>query len=214
MNIVVYSAIFGGYDHFRPPLNMHEDVRYVLFTDKHLDRSAWEVIVVKPEYSRRKQARFHKILAHRHFPEADYTIWIDGWLQLIADPHVLLGFLDGNDIAMETHRERDCIYAEAEEVIRQHKVIKPEYAREQVRRYAIDGFPAHYGLTSTYMMVRRNTPGIAEMENLWWSEIDRHTLRDQLSFMYCMWKLDLACSRIPHGQGIFYHSYKHAGKSY
>lgn len=210
MKVVVYTAIFGGYDHVRAPLNQNPDAQYVLFTDAPASAPGVDVRVMKPKYNRRKSAREVKVMAHRYLPDADYTIWVDGWLQLICDPFALLPFLGDNDIAMEKHRERDCIYREAEEVIRVKKVISPKYPRAQVNRYRAEGFPEHYGLTASYLTVRRNTDKMAELENLWWHEIDNGCDRDQVSFFYCLWKMNMQCSILPHGQGKFYRSFKHA----
>jgi len=210
MKITVYSAIFGDYDHFRPPLNASEDADYVLFTDKPVQVPVWDVRVVDRPYSRRKSARHYKILSHRYFPFSDYTIWIDGWLQLIVNPESILHYLGDNDIAMETHAKRDCVYNEAQVVINARKVIKPIYAMNQVNKYRAWGFPEHYGLTASFLVIRRNTERLAELEEMWWEELDRHTLRDQLSFMPCMWHLGMKCSRIPHGQGKIYRSFPHA----
>jgi hypothetical protein len=211
MNITVFCAIFGGYDRLHPPSNLNSDINYVLFTDKQVSMPPYEVRVVKPPYSRRKTARYYKINATKWFPDSDVIIWHDGWLILKKDPALLIPFLGENDIAMESHIERNCIYKEAEEVIRVRKVVDPKYPRAQMQKYRNEGMPENYGLTSTFMIVRRNTETIRELEELWWHEVDNHSLRDQLSFMYCCWKLGVECSRIPIRQG-FYRTQAHAGK--
>ena len=74
MKVVVYTAIFGGYDHVRAPLNQNPDAQYVLFTDAPASAPGVDVRVMKPKYNRRKSAREVKVMAHRYLPDADYTV--------------------------------------------------------------------------------------------------------------------------------------------
>lgn len=212
--LVVYSAVIGGYDPIRDPLNPNPEVDYVLFSDVPVRSNVWDVVLVKQDgpikYSRRKLARHIKLLAHQFVPDAEYTIWVDGWLQLICDPFKLLPFLGENDIAMEKHHERDCVYDESAEVIRVRKVVAPIHAQQQVNRYRQEGFPEHYGLTASYLVARHQTERMKELELMWWSELKDNTLRDQLSFLPCCWRLGIECSILPHGQGKFYRSFPHA----
>ncbi|NIP51916.1 MAG: DUF616 domain-containing protein, partial [Aliifodinibius sp.] len=159
----------------------------------------------------RKTSRYYKILAHEHFPEADYTIWHGGWLQIIKDPTGLLKFLKDNDIAMEPHRERGCIYAEANTCI-QRRLVNPMRAREQMKAYRDDGYPANNGLTSAFLIVRKNTEKIAEFENFWWEQVDTYTVRDQLSLCYALWKTGVAYDKLPLGakRSGFYKVHTHA----
>jgi len=207
--IVVYTAVFGGYDAIRPP-RFNSDVKYVIFTDKDVKVKDAEVRVVKPIFSARKTSRYYKILAHQLFPDAEYTIWHGGWLQLIKNPIGLLKYLGDHDIAMEPHLERDCIYDEANVVI-QRRLANQQRVRDQMRKYRREGFPAHYGLTSCFLIVRHNTPKIAEFEKVWWNQIHQHTNRDQLSCMYSMWRTGIDYGRIPQGARShgFYRTHKH-----
>jgi hypothetical protein len=199
MNITVFTAIFGGYEPIRQPRAINPDIRYVLFTDRQVARpGAWEVRVVPRVGACARTARHYKILSHRYLPDADATIWHGGWLQLIADPLDAMSFLNKNEIAMEAHLERNCIYEESVACIRLRKV-NPQNAKRQMRTYASHGFPRNYGLTSAFLIVRRNTKRIAELNELWWKQIKKFTNRDQLSLMYCMWKLGLDYDRIPQG---------------
>lgn len=197
-NVVVYSAVFGGYDSIVPPRHPNPNVHYVMFTDSRQNIKGWNVRQVEPKYSPRKTSRYYKVLAHQHFPDAEYTIWFGGWLIPTGDPLPALKYLGKHDIAMEPHLERNCLYKEAMKCIEIGKVNEGN-ARRQMKAYKQDGFPANYGLTSAFFIVRRNTPNIAALENLWWEQINTYTTRDQLSLMYCMWKLGEDYGRIPIG---------------
>lgn len=199
MRVTVFTAIFGNYEQVRNPAKINKDIRYVLFTDREVKNpGVWEVRIVPHFGSHAKTARHYKILSTRYLQDADATVWHGGWLRLIKDPMNAVSYLKKCDIAMEPHLERSCIYKEAAACINLGKVNE-QNARKQMKEYRKDGFPRNYGLTSAFLIVRRNTPRIAELEELWWEQIDKFTIRDQLSLMYCMWKLGLDYDRIPIG---------------
>lgn len=208
MNVTVYTAIFGNYERPRPPAFVSPDVKYVLFTDREYKVKTWEVRVVPRDWSAAKTSRHYKILPNRYLPDADVTVWHGGWLQLIGDPMQAVNRLKNHDIAMEPHKERRCIYQECQAVIKSNKA-NPQLARRQVAVYKKDGFPPNWGLTSAFLIVRRNTPRIAELNELWWRQVERFTNRDQLSLMYCMWKLGLDYDKIPIGPNGLYRTHAH-----
>jgi len=212
MRIVAYTAIFGGYDRVVPPKNPNPNVDYVLFTDKPVKTKTWEVVQVRVKgLAPRKSSRYFKILAHKHFPNADITIWHGGWLILNGDPTRAIKYLGDCDIAMEPHKERGCLYQEAHTCINR-KLASGPIVQRQIMAYRKDGFPSNYGLTSAFFIVRRNTEKIAEMERLWWEQVKNFSARDQVSLMYCLWKCGIDYSKIPVGprkHGL-YRTQKHA----
>lgn len=52
----------------------------------------WRLILLKnqPYDEPRRNGKVPKILTHRLFPQAHYSIWIDGKMELIVDPLLLL----------------------------------------------------------------------------------------------------------------------------
>ena len=211
--ITVFTAIFGGYEPIRNPKVINPDVRYVIFTDREVKNSGvWEIRTVPMIGSPAVTARHYKILSTRYLPDSDITVWHGGWLQLVADPIDAISYLKKHDIAMEPHLERNCIYQEANACIRLRKVNKLN-AQKQMKTYRREGFPANYGLTSAFLIIRKNTDRIAKLEELWWKQIQSHTVRDQLSLMYCMWKLGMDYDRIPQGpsRNGLYRTHRHGG---
>jgi hypothetical protein len=212
MRIVAYTAIFGGYDKIVPPKNPNPNVDYVLFTDRAAKTSVWQVVQTTVKgLNPRKSSRHFKILAHKHFPDADITIWHGGWLILHGDPTRAIEYLGDHDIAMEPHKERSCLYQEARVCI-QRRLASKYVVKRQIAAYRKDGFPANYGLTSAFFIVRRNTERVAEMERLWWQQVKNHSGRDQVSLMYCLWKCGLDYSKMPIGPSKhgLYRTQKHA----
>ena len=58
-------------------------------------------------------------------------------------------------------------------------------------------YPLNNGLRSGFLIVRRHTPKIAKFNELWWNEVDRGSVRDQLSIDYALWKLGIEPVDIP-----------------
>jgi len=205
--ITVFTAIFGNYEIPRTP-KIYPNIRYVLFSDRKYNINGWEVRVVPTIGSPAKASRHYKILSTKYLPDAEITVWHGGWLRLINDPMIAVNYLNRHDIAMEPHLERKCTYQEARACISMGKANK-DIANKQMAFYRKDGFPANYGLTSAFLIVRKNTDRIRQLEELWWEQVEKFTNRDQLSLMYCMWKLGLDYDRIPIGPNGLYRTHAH-----
>jgi len=190
-DITVYTAIFGGYDILRDPQNHNKGCRYLCFSDSPQKSNVWETVTqqrVMPTAV--LDARFRKILSHK-FVDTEYSIWLDGNLQLRADPiEVVAKYLVNRDMALFVHCERDCIYQEATTNIFMRKA-PAEDINKQISRYRAEGYPAHNGLAETSILIRRHTPKVVAFNSLWWAEILRGTHRDQLSFNYVIWKMGM-----------------------
>lgn len=198
-NIVVYTAIFGGYDVLYPPAAVDPAVSYVCLTDdtSFTPPAPWELRKVTDGPSNpRRHARWCKVLSHRMFPCADVTIWHGGNVELLARPQDMLQYLADSDIATVRHNQRSCIYQEARACAQwkkdDHNVIK-----QQMARYRADGYPSHRGLSSTFVLLRRHLSPIRALNIRWWKEIANGSVRDQLSFDYVCWKLGIAPTYIP-----------------
>ncbi len=109
---------------------------------------------------------------------------------------------------------RDCIYDEELAVVALGKADISE-TRMQMIRYAQEGFPQHYGLCETNILVRRhNSDGCVNVMDKWSEQILNHSHRDQLSFNYCLWKLNYTIGIIddtfrPFFNGNMFRMYRH-----
>lgn len=188
---VVYTAIFGDYDQLRPAVG---PAHYVCFTDGCFEAEGWEMIRVDRRQfdDPRREARMYKILAHQWI-DAGISAWQDGSGRLMDDP---AQHLDGLDLALFTHPERTCIYREADACVELGKG-DTYYIAHQMDAYLRAGYPEQNGLAATGLLIRRHTSQVAALEDAWWSEVTRHTVRDQLSFDYVCWKLGVEYSLIP-----------------
>lgn len=86
---------------------------------------------------------FDQMLAHRLFPHASYSIWVDSKSQFRRDPlGVLEALLWQSDsvLAISEHGARSSVYDEANAVVKKHKA-SPEEVEIQLSQYRQDGLP-------------------------------------------------------------------------
>jgi len=198
--MITYTAILGG---FPNKLHQHggtQDEDFFAFVDcppgeeptltlQEAQHDGWWLRRVAVEDQPRRTARQLKILAHKTFPHAEYTLWVDGCLTPLTPMWKLVDqFLDNHDICVFEHMERSCVYRELEACIRLKK-DDPQIMRDQVNRYRRDGYPYNHGLGETTAVLRRHNKVTQALNEAWWREIEQGSMRDQLSFNYVCWKL-------------------------
>ncbi|KAK1276960.1 Non-symbiotic hemoglobin 1 [Acorus gramineus] len=216
--VVVTTCAFGGGDDLYQPIGMTEaslrKVCYVAFWDE-ITRSAqevegniidensmigkWRIVVVGdlPFTDQRLNGKIPKMLGHRLFPQARFSIWVDSKSQFRRDPIGVLNALlwtTNSVLAISEHGARSSIYDEAKAVVKKHKAT-PEEVEVQMAQYLHDGFPdekrynGKKALAEASIIMREHTPLMNQFMCLWFNEVVRFTSRDQLSFPYVLWRL-------------------------
>ncbi|CAN6561791.1 unnamed protein product [Malus baccata var. baccata] len=216
--VVVSTCAFGGGDDLYQPIGMSEaslrKVCYVAFWDDitlstqeaaehRIDGDGfvgkWRVVVVKdlPFSDQRLNGKIPKMLPHRLFPHAKYSIWVDSKSQFRRDPLGVLEALlwrSNSVLAISEHGARSSVYDEAKAVVKKNKA-KPEEVEVQLTQYRHDGLPedkrfnGKKALSEASVIVREHTPLTNMFMCLWFNEVVRFTSRDQLSFPYVLWRL-------------------------
>lgn len=190
MNKVVYTAIFGDKDEIKT-ITRSKHCDYVVFTDNpQLHSNDFKVVVCSaPHKDPTRNAKFYKLLPHEVLPNYQYSLWIDGSIEIkdIEVDDLFQQYLEHNDIALHAHPDRNCIYDEADVCSKINK-DDPAIIRQQMDQYRLRGYPEASGLVSAGIIFRRHTPAIAQLNQDWWREIELHSRRDQLSFNYVAWK--------------------------
>lgn len=202
-NIVVYTAIFGGYDGLLPQPRK-KGIDYICFTDRPLKSDSWKVVqVTRPFEDPVRCARMYKVNPHKFLPDYQRSIWIDGnYLirgKIVDWAHGLLGrkpiWVFDHDQCPED--QRNCVYREHEAIIEVFEVSgkkKDDFAvmQQQMNRYRQEGYPEENGLIFSAAILREHHhPEVIKTMEAWWSEISAGSRRDQLSFDYAAWKNDL-----------------------
>ncbi|XP_061366600.1 uncharacterized protein LOC133309793 [Gastrolobium bilobum] len=223
-HIAVISCIFGNSDRLRTPATKtvtrlsRKNVCFVMFTDEVTIRTLsaeghvpdrmgfigfWKLVVVKnlPFDDMRRVGKIPKLLPHRLFPFARYSIWLDSKLRLQLDPLLILEYFlwrKGYEFAISNHYDRHCVW---EEVAQNKKLNKYNHTviDEQFSFYRADGLERFNASDPNKLLpsnvpegsfiIRAHTPMSNLFSCLWFNEVDRFTPRDQLSFAYTYQKL-------------------------
>jgi hypothetical protein len=182
-SITVLTSLTGSRGELRDDQET-TGARFVAFVDRTWDSKTW---ALKPAYDRfrsaRRNSRAPKILAHQ-FVDSEFSIWIDANVALrMPAPAILDRWLGDAEIAAFIHHARTCLFDEAETCAGRN-LDDPAVIRDQVVKYERLGMRRSEGLAECTVILRRHTHAVAHFNNLWWSEYCRHSVRDQISFMY------------------------------
>ncbi|KAE8706791.1 hypothetical protein F3Y22_tig00110388pilonHSYRG00264 [Hibiscus syriacus] len=218
--LVASTCAFGGGDDLYQPIGMSEaslkKVCYVAFWDEITLAAQesqgnkigedgligkWRIVIVRnlPFVDQRLNGKIPKMLPHRLFPHAKYSIWVDSKSQFRRDP---LGVVEAllwrrnSVLAISEHGARSSVYDEAKAVVLKHKAT-PVEVEVQMTQYRKDGLPedkrfnGKKALNEASVIVRKHTPLTNMFMCLWFNEVVRFTSRDQLSFPYVLWRLEV-----------------------
>ncbi|KAL1190197.1 putative hexosyltransferase MUCI70 [Cardamine amara subsp. amara] len=189
---VVATGIFDAYDEPNQPSNIN------VKGGKWL--GIWRLILLKtPPYDEpRRNGKVPKILTHRLFPEAQYSIWIDGKMELIVDPLLILErylWRGKHTFAIAQHKHHRSIYEEADACKRRKRYARP-LVDLQMKIYRYEGLEPWSIKKSTVsdvpegaVIIREHTAMNNLFSCLWFNEVHLLTPRDQLSFGYVVDRL-------------------------
>ena len=199
---IIYTAIAGGYDNLKPPrgdLPTDGPARLAFVDNPVLCEGTscpgWQIepmasICMDPLM----QAKSYKVLAHRMLPPGtEFSLWVDGSMEFSSGLHpgeLARLYLQDADLALFKHPIRDCLYDEAHRC-NVGKMDDPGVMARQMNRYRAQGYPRNNGLAECAVILRRHTPAVARLNEMWWKEIVDGSRRDQLSFDYVCWKLGM-----------------------
>ena len=217
--LICYTVITGGYDKVDETLaRANPGWECWALTDgaPPPDPHGWHYRKLpKSYYSLRRQSRRPKLLSHETFPEAEFTVYMDGHVRVKPSAklnHLVDRLGDGKLMASDHHQHRHDPYQEAAECIRldrdDHDTI-----RRQVNRYRGEGLPEGCGLWEGGFLVRRACREIEEFEHVWWDEYLCNSCRDQISLPYAAWKTGLKITSLPLDErDRFYNVGDHVGR--
>ena len=201
-SVVVYMAIIGGYDKLILPDELVFDWDYVLFTDAHIEGiSPFEVR--SPLYKDNdtvRVARYHKLNSHLVLSEYDYSIWIDGNIQLKSHyfRELISDEIDiGTEILLRKHPDRSCTY---QEILKCRELLKDDFGlmSKQLDRYRDEKLPEDAGLFETNVVLRSHkSERVIRFNEYWWNELSKGSRRDQLSCVYALRKAKLYPDTFP-----------------
>ena len=192
--IAIYTALVGNYDALLQPAVIDPGFDYVCFSDciKGPRVGVWEIRPIpfsSPSHTR--VARFPKLQPHIVLPEYEYSVWIDANVLIKGGEFyekVNAKIAEGTKMAFVPHPSRDCVYEEIAQCFRDVRIGFREALRQRRHLLAM-GYPEHWGLMETNVVLRRHCdPDVVRISNDWWEELQNYTFRDQLSQMPVCWK--------------------------
>ena len=215
--IAVYTCITGKYDNLQVPLVRLENVDYYLITDmpeRYKGFAEYYKIIKLPKAIMQKgnieANRFVKFHPHVFFDSYDYSMYIDGNVRIVSNIRDMVGACNCvTGIAMHLHRERNCLYKEAE-ICKKLKRGNKRKIDAQIKRYKKSGFPVDYGMNeATIIACDLNNIHSKQLLNDWWHEFIRsRSMRDQLAWPYVLWKNGYKISDVGNLGDDIYKNYK------
>lgn len=193
--VVLYTCIFGDIDKPKS-IKFRNNFDYILFTDqKDIKVRGWDVVYIPQNnlISNIKLARFYKHHPIQLFPNHKTSVWLDATHYQIGSIESLI---DQSDISAMQHFSNKTLKQELNLCI-QLKKDDEQVMSKQVERYYQNGYVDQNQFFCTTCLIRRHSQVIYEFQEMWWNEIDKFSIRDQLSFSYCLWKKNISCSTIP-----------------
>jgi len=198
--VAVYTAVFGDYDANCFPYYRNQNWDYFYVSDRKPEclpeYYRWidaGIIIPADITSPIKRNRYIKMHPHLFLQDYMYSVYIDGNVVIKED---ISDFIrkSRSGIAVFMHPMRECIYYEALSIVN-FKRVNVEDVCKQMKRYFEEGMPCRYGLAEMPVIVRehRKKECMKVMET-WWKEFAMEAQRDQLSFMYALWKNKLCLS--------------------
>ncbi len=190
--IAVYTVITGDYDDVLEPYCTPDNIDYFLFTDRNFDdsASAWKqqgIPSCLDGLSDAAKNRYLKMHPHILFPDYNFSIYVDGNIQIFTDLTEYINILGPEGIGTHLHPDRHCAYEELEAVVAFEKE-----SIDNARRHALyleeTGMPHGYGLLECNVIAREhhNSVCIRIMEQ-WWQEYMEYAKRDQISLPHVLY---------------------------
>ncbi len=196
--IAVVSCITCLRDQPRPvPAGFTGAADFFLYTDRKYPEdqtTGWTVRPIKPfDEDPARTCRRYKYGLPELFLGYEARIWQDASLVLQRSPEELVAHVarTGHPVASFAHRERSCVYDEAEKCHELYADIQPRID-QHVRDLRVEGYPERYGLHETTLLVLLGSRGNLFAKEVW-DRLCRGSRRDQLSFDPALWKLQLTC---------------------
>jgi hypothetical protein len=211
--MIVYSAIFGGYDVPKPHPAHRGVAEWRLYADKEIAAPGWHVIVVPPLFSPSESAHFvttprMRAKWYKCNPPADYakSLYLDGSVVLMG-----LGLLEEalafeGEWASYPHPERDCILEEAEaSLVQMPKKYAGQPLAAQAAHYIETGLVRpHGGLWAGGILVRRHTKAVIQCGRDWWMQCGEwQSAQDQIALPYCLARHGIAPVALQSGGGLW-----------
>ena len=194
---VIYTAIVGDYDDVPNYKVIDERFDYILFSDSiNPGRiGIWEVRPIHFTHEiKTKVARWVKTHPEELLPEYESSMWLDASF-VIKSSYVYDKFISlmQSPYLISTNPNPDviCIYQEMCSMMYLHWE-QEDIIIEWGRFLRKENYPRWIGSYETGQLFRKHSnPKVKMFDLKWWHCIEKFARRDQFSFPYLLWKLNL-----------------------
>jgi hypothetical protein len=196
---VIYTALFSDIDQvnsFLKTASTHSDrFDFILFTDKNkseLGSNNIVVVTIRDSLENpRLSAKLFKIMPHIFLSEYDRSLWIDASMLIEENSFLPFSLLNKYPLVTFEHSKRKYVYQEALECVLKGKDRWFVLVWQAVM-YAKEGFLKQERLRQCGWLLRsHNNTSIIKLMEMWWLNINKYSIRDQVSLPYCIWKTGL-----------------------
>lgn len=209
-SVVAYTCITGRYEKWSAvPGDFTGCGQLVLFSDGG-KRKGWE----RHQYAsppRLKSGhdinRYHKFFSHLLFPQARFSVYLDGNVAYNGHVMDLVSCVReaGAALGVFTHPEGRTLREEVRacEALGKFDSFDRGRLERQLQHYLSEGMDLDEPIGANYLIVRDHShPGLPLAMSLWWSQIFEFTKRDQLALPYVLWKSELPTVFLDDAPGI------------
>ena len=194
---VVYTCISGNYDILREPTIVTPGWEYICFTDQNITSKTWKIMPLPKEIvddkslTQVKRQRIVKIQPWRFIGDCEVCVWADANLTICCDLDEFVCSV-GTEVSLASiqHPQRKDIYEESKAIVRYKKDVMPNL-QPMLDIYKEAGYPEKSGLHETNVIIRKKTADVQKVMDMWEELLRKYSHRDQMSFDYVLWKLDM-----------------------
>jgi len=188
-----YTAIFGNYDDLKDPQVITPGWQYICFTNQDIKSNVWQIVrkEMMPEGPQRT-ARYYKLMYFHHVT-SEKSIWIDASFIINCNLDRFWDKYFNSHISTPNNPFRNCVYLEAEACIRNGRDV-PEVIENQISHYR-RFVPRNNGMIASGILLRNQSFETHTFCALWWEELKRFSVRDQISWANINHQLPNTCHR-------------------
>ena len=200
MKLKVYTALFADetiplkdVGEFFPFKHNKGNVEYIAFTNRDDIVSEWwdvNYLPIEKNLSPRMMSRKIKWNPTQYLQDFTHTIWLDSQCYFEVDPEAIVNFYLQSEFhtAIHHHTDLQSTYVEGMLQCYYYCLDKPSIINPQMEKYFLEGLPYKYDHYETGILIRKNCDEANELSKNIYNEVSNHSIRDQLSTPYCVFK--------------------------
>ena len=205
--VAVYTCITNNYDALNEPLSIEENCDYFFITDKKGEEqisadSVYKIVdidkvVPQRVASPKDKNRYCKSHGYEIFKDYDYSIYLDGNIQIVKPVLSLLELINAVGVAVHKHPYADDVYEETLCNSLSSRITKEE-ADSAMKWLWERGMPRFYGMPECSVILCDNkNPLAGKLLDDWFCNYDKGVAkRDQMYMAFTLWKMDVGIDEV------------------